>query len=260
MIPLQEQERLREHFRERLTGGVKLEHVTQRPLSIVVPGREECRLCAEARQIVEELRALSPKISLRVHELSESPKLAADLGVERVPTTVLRGQLNRQIRFEGFFGGLLFPVMVETIIAVSRGATDLDPRTKRRLERIRDRVALRVIVSLSSPYAAAIMRTAFAFGLENQRLRVTVTEAEEFPRLVESLQVRAVPLTIIGERARLAGAIAPDAFVDQILKAGEQRALHLGGGLLGAALGPTTPLQPRAEPQASPSGLILPGR
>jgi hypothetical protein len=259
VIPLQEQERLRQYFSERMTGGVKIEHFTQRSLAIVVPGRDDCRFCAETAQALSELRALSPKISLRVHDFDSARGLPLAAGIERVPTTTVRGQLNRSIRFEGFFGASLFPVMVDAIVSASRGATELEARTKRRLQRIHNPIALRLFVSPASPFSAPMMQTVFAFGLESRHLQVTVTDAEEFPRLVETYRVRAVPFTLVGEHVRFAGALPPDALLDQIIKVVEGSTLTVGGGLPGA-LGPSTPLQGAPETRASPSGLILPGR
>jgi hypothetical protein len=92
VIPLQEQERLRQYLSERMTGGVKIEHFTQRALAIVVPGRDECRYCVETAQALTELRGLSPKISLRIHDFDATRRLPIAAGVERVPTTILRGQ------------------------------------------------------------------------------------------------------------------------------------------------------------------------
>jgi hypothetical protein len=260
VIPLQEQERLRQHFQEALTGGVKIEHFTQRPMSIVLPGREECRFCVQARQVLEELRALSPKISLRVHELDESRKLAAELGVERAPTTVLRGQLNRSLRFEGFFGGALFPVMIEMISATSRGTTEIDGRGRRQLQRIRDTVQIRLFVASSSPLAAMMMHIACSLALESARLRVVVTEIEQFPRLAESLQVRAVPLTLINDRVRVQGALSADDWLEHIFGASERRVSSLLQALPTVSAGPSTPLAQAAEARPSAGGLILPGR
>jgi glutaredoxin-like protein len=261
VIPLQEQERLRQHFQEQLTGGVKIEHFTQRPMSILLPGREECRLCVQARQVLEELRALSPKLSLRIHELDESRGLADELGVERAPTTILRGQRNRPLRFEGLFGGALFPVIIEMITAASRGETELDARGRRQLQRIRDPISVRLFVTPSSPYAAMMMHITCSLALESARLKVLVTEVEEFPRLAERFQVRAVPLTIINERARILGAISADEWVEELLKASERRTSALLQGLPVVASGPSTPLATAAtESRATSGGLILPGR
>jgi alkyl hydroperoxide reductase subunit AhpF len=260
MIPLQEQERLKQYFAERLTGGVKIEHFTQRPLSILVAGREECRFCAETRQTLEELHALSPKLRLQIHELSESAKLAAGLGVDRVPATVFRGQLNRSLRIDGFPGAGLFPPFVDALVSASRGATELDARLKHALRRIQARLDVRVYVSPAGPYCPPMTSLAYAFGLENQRLRVSVIEVDEFPRLAESLRIRAVPTTVLGDRARIVGAIAPDVFIEQLAHAAEGQALTVGESLLGTSAGPSTPLGAAPEPRTSASGLILPGR
>jgi alkyl hydroperoxide reductase subunit AhpF len=262
VIPLQEQERLRQYFAEQLTGGVKIEHFTQRPLSIVVAGRDECRFCDETKSILEELRALSPKISLRVQEMGEAGKAAIAAGVERAPTTILRGQLNRPVRFEGFMGAGLFPPFVDALVNAARGSTDLDPRLKRRLQRIRDQVTIRVFVALSSPFSAPMIQMAYAFALENQRLKVTVTEIEEFPRVAQALQIAAVPHVSLGDRLRFAGAVTPDVLVEMIARAAEGRGPTVAESLLNRPLGPTTPLataQPE-QPRTTAGGLILPGR
>jgi alkyl hydroperoxide reductase subunit AhpF len=263
VIPLQEQDRLRQYFAEQLTGGAKIEHFTQRPLSIVVAGRDECQFCDETQTLLEELRSLSPKISLRVQELREAAKAAAAAGIERAPGTVLRGQLNRPIRFEGFMGAGLFPPFVDALVNVARGSTDLDPRLKKRLERIRDRATVRVYVALSSPLSAPMMQTVYALALENQRLKVTVVEVEEFPRVAQALQISAVPYTIINDRLRFAGVLPADAFLEMIARGAEGRGLTAAESLLQRPLGPTTPLaQPQQpqQPQRTAGGLILPGR
>ena len=259
MIPLQEQERLKQYFNDRLTGGVKIEHFTQRPLSILVAGRDECRFCNEMKQTLEELRALSPKISLRIHELSESAALAAEYGVDRVPSTILRGQLNRALRFDGFPGAGLFPPLVDALVTASRGSTELDGRLKKSLQSVRDRLDVRLFVSPSSPYCPPMTSLLYAFALENQRLRLSVIEVDEFPRLAEAIRLRALPTILIGERVRLVGLLEPGVIIEQLALASFGRATA-GEALLGAPSGPSTPVGTPPEPQRSPGGLILPGR
>jgi alkyl hydroperoxide reductase subunit AhpF len=259
MIPLQEQDRIRGYFAENLTGGVKIEHFTQRPLSIMVAGREECRFCTETRQTLEELRSLSPKIGLRVHELSDSASIAARLDVDRVPATIFRGQLNRSLRFDGFPGAALFPPFVDAVVAASRGSTDLDRGLKKSIQRIRDDVQIRLFVSPISPFCPPMLSLVFALGLENQHLQIAVIEVDEFPRMAQALRLQAVPTTIIGPHARLVGAVNPETFLEQLSRAAEGRS-PISGELLGTASGPATPIGAAPEPRSSPSGLILPGR
>ena len=260
MIPLQEQENLRRYLAEQLTGPVKIEHFTQRPLTIVVPGREECRFCQEVRQLLDDVRSLSSKISVRVHELSEARDLVKRYNIERPPATVLRGQLNRPLWFYGFFSGSLFPGMISTIIRVSTGTTGLSPRAKRRLQRIRDDIAVRLFVTPASPYSPGMMQMLYQFSLDNPHIKAAVIEAEEFPRLIEARKIHAVPYTMIGDRTSFAGAVDEATFLDQIVKVAEGQSLTVGEGLLGTTSRPTTPLGTTPEPITTRGGLIIPGR
>ena len=259
MIPLHEQDLLKQFFADRLTGPVKIEHFSQRPLAIIVPGREECRFCTEARQMLTELRGLSPKISLQVHELGESQALATRYGIERVPATVLRGQQNRPVLIEGLPSGALFPGLVEGIAFLSTGSTYLDAKIKRRLDRIREEVRVRIFVSPASEFSLAMMRSALAFAIENHRVKVTITEAEEFPRLIEAYRIRAVPFTLMGERLSFTGAVDDATLLDQLLKVVEGHTLSVGEGLIGVS-GPATPVGGLPEENVTRSGLFIPGR
>lgn len=53
--------------------------------------------------------------------------------------------------------------------------------------------------------------------MENARIRADVVEAEEFPHLAQTYQVRAVPKTIIDGFAEVTGAVSPEMFVEKLL-------------------------------------------
>ena len=259
MIPLQDQDYLRRLFSESLKGPVKIEHYTQRPLAIIVPGREECRFCNEARQTLQEISSLSPRLSLRVHDVGDEPDVVARNAIEHVPATVLRGQVNRPLRFYGFFSGTLFPAMIETITRISGTGTDLSSRTKRRLQRIRDEIQIQLFVSPSCPYSPGMMDLVYRCALEAHRIKASVIETAEYPRLIDAYQLRAVPFTRIGERLSFAGAVDEDGLIDQIMRVVERRTLSLGEGFLTSGSRPTTPLAPPTETRPTQSGLFIPG-
>jgi hypothetical protein len=112
-----------------LTGGVRVDYFTQRRLPIFIPGREECAYCEETQTLLKEIAALSDKITLNVHEFAESTKEAARLGVDKVPGSVIRGALNRPLRFFGFPVGNELVPLVEGIIEASRGKVELGTET-----------------------------------------------------------------------------------------------------------------------------------
>lgn len=255
MIPLRDQEYLRERFARELTGAVRIDLFTQRRLPIFIPGREECAFCEETQQLLKELSALSEKIRLTVHEFSQAAQEAARLGVDRVPGIVLRGALNRPIRFFGLPGGHEFPAFVEDIIDVSRGKVDLATETVRQLRRLKSDVSLEVFVTPTCPSCPATARLAHKLALESPRVRADVIEVMEFPRLVEQYNISAVPVTIIGGQLALLGAMSEQTLMAQIMQFAQRKALQPAAG----ALGPTSPVQRQQPQERRESGIILPG-
>ncbi len=55
MIPLRDQEILRERFQRELTSRVRIDYFTQRRSPLYVAGREACAYCEETRTLLEEM-------------------------------------------------------------------------------------------------------------------------------------------------------------------------------------------------------------
>ena len=147
MIPLRDQEILRQRFESDLTSRVRLDFFTQRPSRIYIPGRQDCAFCEDVKTLLEEVASLSDRISLIVHELADEREAAAELGVDRVPAIVIRGQANRPVRFLGIPSGNEFTGFIETILDASRGSTDLKPETAKQLRKVKLDVKVQVFVT-----------------------------------------------------------------------------------------------------------------
>jgi len=255
VIPLRDQEYIRERFERELEGRVRIDYFTQKPSPIIVPGREECAYCEDTRVMLEELAALADKISLTVHELAEAPEEAKKLRVNRVPGVVLRGPANRPLRFFGIPAGNEFPNFVETIIEASKTKVQIGQEASKHLKKIKDNVSVEVYVTPTCPYCPGVVRAAYRLALASPRIEASAFEVSEFPRLAQQLGIRAVPMTVLGGRTVIAGAIDEAGLAEQAAKtasgalAGEQHA----GEVTAAAVE-----QPAARPSAPGSGLILP--
>ena len=261
MIPLREQEYIRELFQEQLTGPVKLEFFTQRPAPVFVPGREECRFCDDIQQMLEELSHLSAKVSLRVHELAKASEEAKRYGVERVPATVIRGVLNRPLLFYGIPAGTFFAVLVELYVAVSRGSTEMQPAVKKKLKRVKRDLPVQLFTSPEDPYGPDVARALAALALENGRVHLTIVEAAEFPALAQEQGVETVPLTVIDGRVRLPGAVPAEVLLEQIVKAAETTTVTGPARLPGGAVALDVPKMDDVQRgETRPSGLIIPRR
>ena len=252
MIPLREQEYIRERFEKQLEGRVKIDYFTQRASALYIPGREECPACEDTGKILEEVSALSDKITLTVHELRDAPDEAAKLHVDKVPGIALRGPANRSLRFFGIPGGNEFPNFIETIIEISKQQSALSADAAKQLKRLKDNVSVTVYVTPTCPHCPGVVRAAYRLGLASAHVRASAVEVSEFPRIGQQLGIRAVPFTVIGDKAAVAGALDEAALLDQVLKVAEGRALDAT-----AQGGVTSIAEPPAD-AAAPSGLILP--
>ena len=253
MIPLRDQEYLRARFAREMVGTVRIDHFTQRNLPIYIPGREECPFCEETQQTLKELAALSEKIRLNVYEFSQSTEEAARLKVDKVPGTVVRGPLNRPIRFYGFPAGQEFPAFVEDIVDASRGKVELAPETVRQLRKLRREIAIQVFVTPECPHSPGVARLAHQMALESPQISADVVEIREFPRLAERYRVGAVPVIVIEERVVLVGAMDEPTLLAQIVQLARGKTPQPTA----SAVGPSTPLE-QQPPERRGSGLILP--
>lgn len=252
MIPLREQEYIKQRFERELEGRVKLDFFTQRPSRLYVPGREECATCEDARKLFEELASLSDRVTLVTHEFSDAGDEAAKLGVDKVPAAVLRGPANRPIRFFGVPGGNEFPNFVETIIEASRQKTDVGPETAKQLKRLKDKASIAVYVTPTCPHCPNVVRAAYRLALASASIDASAIEISEFPRLAQQLGVRAVPFTVINDRAAVTGAVDEAGLLEAIQKTAE------GGGLGTAAEGGETSEATGPPSPSAASDLIIP--
>lgn len=267
MIPLRDQELIRQRFAEEVKGPVKIDLFLRHPTRVFVPGQEDCPFPQETEQLLTELSRLSPHVDLRIHERGADRALEERYGIERIPATVLRGVVNRPLVFYGLPVLNLFPLLVKVLVWVSMEATGPAPQYKRKLKRLKKRIRLQVFVTPDQPYCTDQASIALALGLGHQHIRPEIIEVSEFAGLAERLGISAVPTTIIDGRIVLPGLIDPETLVDEIIRAAEHQTIAPRSSLLLDAIPETATRLPAAVPeqrssgeQVRPSGLIIPGR
>jgi glutaredoxin-like protein len=252
MIPLKDQEIIRQKFANELVEQVKVDLFTQRDLGLYVPGKEPCPTCRPTQEMLQELAALTDKISLRIHVLEQAAEEAKRFGVERVPAIVLRGKDGPVLKFYGIPSGYEFPEFIETIVHLSRGEPPIPEDAKQQIRRLRGEVRVQVFVTPTCPYCPQMARSAFGLAMVNPKVKAEVVEVSEFPELARRYNVRAVPLTVINDRVAIPGAVPPRVLAEQVVKAATAPLAGLSGpqgeaSQLGEDLG-----------GRRPGGLILP--
>jgi glutaredoxin-like protein len=254
MIPLRDQELIRQRFQRDLGSRLRIDFFTQKQSSFYVPGRE-CMHCETVQTMLQEIAGLSPRISLTTHELDAASKSATEFNVDMVPAIVIRGQANRPLRFFGLPSGPQFGAFIEALIETASGVFELQEQTRRTLRRLNSDVQLQVLVAPGCPHSASMAQLAYRFGLYSARVKVSVIEVLEFPPIIQRYAIRAVPVTVIDEQSVIAGALDEATLAQNLLLVAE------GKPAAAVRTAPITPLQqPGGEPRmrTSASGLILP--
>ncbi len=205
-----------------MVNKVTLLYFTQEPRLLIVPGGvpgQECLYCRETRQLLEEVKSLSDKIELQVLDFVADKDKAAAHGVDKIPATVVIGETDHGIRFFGIPSGYEYTSLVQAIIDVSRGSTELSPKTKESLKSVAKDVRIQVFVTPTCPYCTVAVRLGHQMALESPRVSCDMIEATEFPHLVQKYGVFGVPKTIINDAITVDGAVPEEVFLGNVLKA-----------------------------------------
>lgn len=123
---------------EGMTSPVKLIHFTQE-LNLEY-GRE-------ARQLLEELAQISNKLSLETYNFLIDKDKAAEYAIDKVPATVIRNSKDYGIRFFGLPAGYEFSVLIDGILAASKGDSGLLPESREKLARLSQPLHLQVFTT-----------------------------------------------------------------------------------------------------------------
>ncbi len=128
-------------IRERLkamVNPVKLVHFTQ---------ELNLEYGLEARQLVEEVAALSDKLSAEVYNFLLDHEKVAEYGIDKVPATVVRNGKDFGIRFYGIPAGYEFATLLDAILSVSTGDSGLSKESKEQIAKLTQPLHLEVFVT-----------------------------------------------------------------------------------------------------------------
>jgi glutaredoxin-like protein len=213
LIPDEHKDHIRNQLAESLINPVRIIMFTQ---------EMECRFCAETKQLLIELAALSDKISVEVHDFVADAQLAQQYGVNKIPALLIMGEKDYHVRFYGLPYGYEFQTLLESLRTVSSGKTELSEETRAKLREIKTPVNIKVFTTLTCPHCPPAGVLAHKFAMENDLITAEVIDASEFTELAIKYMVMATPKTVINEKVEFVGAIPENLFLDQVLKATQQ--------------------------------------
>jgi glutaredoxin-like protein len=183
-------------------------------------GALECDFCAEMRQLVEELAALSDQLTVEIRDFVGEAEAAKSYGVDKIPAlAVVRGGAEPKdfgVRFYGIPSGYEFATLIEDIRLVSRGQPDLAPQTVTLLNQLRSPVRIQVYVTPTCPYCPRAVLLAHKLAMASEWVTADMVEAQEFPHLANRYQVYGVPRTVIDDVIHVEGAVPEEMLVSHL--------------------------------------------
>ncbi len=213
LIAAADQQRLRETFAE-MNHPVRLLFFTQ---------TLGCDTCLQTRQILDELPALSDKITIEEVNFVLEPDKAAQYSVDRVPAIAIVGQdgsgteRDSKIRFLGTPAGYEFMSLVSAVLLVGGRASTLSEESRALIAAVNTPVDVRVFTTPTCPHCPRAVSVAHEMAFANPNITAYAVEATEFPDLARRYQVTGVPKTVVNDTTEILGALPPDAFVSQAL-------------------------------------------
>jgi len=208
LLPDDKKELLKKDFEEKLVDPVKIVVFTQ---------EFECRYCSDTRKLAEELSGLNSKITAEVHDFVADAAKAKEYGIDKIPALAIIGKKDYGVRIYGIPYGYELITLIEAVINVSKGKTDLSDKTRQILTELKLPVHIQVFVTLTCPHCPAAAAVAHKLAIESDMVKADVIESSEFPDLAMKYNVIGVPKVVINETVEYIGAFNEDLFVENVL-------------------------------------------
>lgn len=187
-----EQKQIRELFEEKMENDVFIQFFTT---------DEDCKYCDDTEEILDELNSLSDKINIEKNDLGNGN--TEKYNVDRVPAILFTDQEGNDsgVHFYGIPSGHEFNTLIDGIVSMSNGQTELSEDIIEELKQIEDEVLLQVFITPTCPYCPRAVKVAHEMAMHNPKIKGEMVEAIEFPELSSKFNVSGVPHTVINSGA-----------------------------------------------------------
>lgn len=179
----------------------------------------QCQYCSETETLVNELVALSDKLEAKILNFVTDKEEVEKYDIEKIPAIVIKGEKDHGIRYYGIPAGYEFATLLDTILMVSKGESQLSEQTKTQINDLKSDVHIQVFVTPTCPYCPRAAITAYQLAMENEHIKAETIEVSEFPHLGQKYGVMGVPKIVINETQHFEGALPESTFVQQVMTA-----------------------------------------
>jgi glutaredoxin-like protein len=177
-----------------------------------------CPTCAETKQLLEEVSALSSKIELEVKDIAKEYELAKSYNVALTPSFVILDEQNnyKGVKFNGIPAGHEINSFITALLEMSGLEIQFQDQVLARIKAIKKPVNIKVFVTLGCPHCPGAVQNAHRLAMLNEHVEGEMIEAQTFAQLSNQYNVSGVPKIVINEQHELVGNQPIEAFLNII--------------------------------------------
>lgn len=124
-----------------------------KPVEVLFFGsKENCDYCDDTQRLVEEITAISEKLTITRYDLDEDSEISQQYNVKLAPGLVIAGRDGQEIkdygvRYAGIPSGHEFSSLIHDLILVSTRDSGLNEKTRQSLKELKEPVHMQVFVT-----------------------------------------------------------------------------------------------------------------
>lgn len=167
----------------------------------------ECDSCDDTKGYMEEMAALSDKLSLDIYDIDNDSDKASEYNVEMVPSIVLLDESKQDlgIKFNGIPAGHEINSFIGGVMEVADAGEELPAEMLERIKSIDKPVNIKVFVTLACPHCSGAVSKAHKIALLNPNVNAEMIEANTFGELSQKFNVSGVPKIVFNDGPDLVG-------------------------------------------------------
>ncbi len=176
-----------------------------------------CRHCRQERELLEEISKLANRLHLEIYNFVADREVAEQYGVDKVPGVVLTGTEDYGVRYFGMPSAFEFRILLEDLIRVSTGDSELTPESRERLEKLESPVHLEVLTRPTCPFSTRAIRMVHQLAMESPLVTGDAVDLVDFPDLADRYNILAAPTVVVNGSHRFYGALDEEEFIDEVM-------------------------------------------
>jgi alkyl hydroperoxide reductase subunit AhpF len=153
-----------------------------------------------------------------VYNFTADRDVADRYGIDKVPGFLLVGRKNYGLKYYGMPSDFEFRMLMEEIVRVSSGRSDLSSATIAVLQDLSLPIHLEVLTLHACRLSAKAAQIAHQLAMESDLITADLVNVGDFPEMAKRYSILASPTVVVNGRYHFYGALREANFVKQVLK------------------------------------------